>query len=243
MYANANKAPGQVEDKPAEPKGTYNQLTIKHDFSGLTSSMYAAYKYGQAEDDLGKKIWGIPDNRTNMGGIPGGGDNMGGIHDIYNPDDVSQNGSNMEGLYDMSNLDDQSQTTAPPDLEDVSTPPDGALGASRAPGPTLGDPSLIFREATEAEQKQRQDTIDRQAELFRSSEEKQRLADEERQQQQDKHDIEAKPKQEEDELQKRAADAIMEMKLKQRAEKQERENAEAKRSKKATNSRTMVNKS
>ena len=45
LYANANKAPGQVEDAQAQPKGTSNQLTIKHDFSGLTSSMYAAYKY------------------------------------------------------------------------------------------------------------------------------------------------------------------------------------------------------
>ena len=31
--------------------------------------MYAAYRYGQGEDDLGKQIWGIPipDRRTNMG--------------------------------------------------------------------------------------------------------------------------------------------------------------------------------
>ena len=64
----------------------------------------------------------------------------------------------------MSNPDDVSQTTAPPDLEDVSTPPDGASGASRASGPTLGDPSLIFRQTTEEEQQQRQDEIDRQAE-------------------------------------------------------------------------------
>ena len=55
LYAHTNKAPGQVEDARAEPKGTSNQLTIKHDFSGLSSSMYAAYKYEQAENDLGKK--------------------------------------------------------------------------------------------------------------------------------------------------------------------------------------------
>ena len=39
LYAHANKAPGQVEDAQAQPKGTSNQLTIKHDFSGLSSSM------------------------------------------------------------------------------------------------------------------------------------------------------------------------------------------------------------
>ena len=43
IYANANKAPGQIADQPktAEPKGTSGQLTIKHDFSGLSSSMFA----------------------------------------------------------------------------------------------------------------------------------------------------------------------------------------------------------
>ena len=34
IYANANKAPGQLEDTQAQPKGTSNQLTIKHDFQG-----------------------------------------------------------------------------------------------------------------------------------------------------------------------------------------------------------------
>ena len=62
IYAHANKAPGQKEDKPktAEPKGTAGQLTIKHDFSGLSSSMYAAYKYGLSERGLANEIWGIP---------------------------------------------------------------------------------------------------------------------------------------------------------------------------------------
>ena len=74
LYANANKAPGQVEDAQAQPKGTSNQLTIKHDFSGLSSSMYAAYKYGLSEKALGDKIWGIP----------------GAVEDMSNPDDPLQ---------------------------------------------------------------------------------------------------------------------------------------------------------
>ena len=62
LYAHANKAPGQLEDTQAQPKGTSGQLTIKHDFSGLSSSMYAAYKYGLSEkglsnEDLSTSKW------------------------------------------------------------------------------------------------------------------------------------------------------------------------------------------
>ena len=68
IHANANKAPGQLEDQPktAEPKGTSGQLTIKHDFSGLSSSMFAAYKYGLSERGLANEIWGIPVSDEDM---------------------------------------------------------------------------------------------------------------------------------------------------------------------------------
>ena len=90
---------------------------------------------------------------------------MEGVYDMSNADDESQSGPNMEGLQDISNPDDAAQYTGLPDLEDVSTPPDGASGPSIVSGPKTGDSSLVFRAATEEEQKQRQAEIAKQAEL------------------------------------------------------------------------------
>ena len=81
---------------------------------------------------------------------------MEGLYDMSNADDEPQSETNMEGLHDISNLDDAAQYAGLPDLEDESTPPDGASGPSIASGPKIGDSSLVFREATEEEQQQKQ---------------------------------------------------------------------------------------
>ena len=138
-----------------------------------------------------------------MGGIPQSGTNMEGLHDMSNADDESQSGPNMEGLQDISNPYDAAQYAGLPDLEDVSTPPDGASGPSIASGPKTGDSSLVLCAATEEEQKQRHADIDKQAEIDRSFEEKQQLAEEELQRKQDRRQIEAKQKDEEDEARRK----------------------------------------
>ena len=169
MYANANKAPGQLEDQPktAEPKGTSGQLTIKHDFSGLSSSMYAAYKYGLSERGLSNEIHGLP--------ISG--------EDMSNPDDEGQ-AARIPIVLQDGDLDPNVEPAVEPQIDrqaklDRQAELDSQAELDRQA--KLDRQAELDRQAAADEAKailDRQEELDIQEALDRQADEEERIAEE-----------------------------------------------------------------
>ena len=170
IYANANRRsqPPQIEGAPPS-NASSNEMTIKHDYTGMSSALYNAYMYGKSERELGNQILGIH-TRDDQG------------LDMSNPDDVSHM-SNPPDLLDLTHIPDQ------------SSPPDGASGASITRGEQEFD--LLIQEATDAEQQKRKAEIDAETEANRSILEKQQLEAEELQRQFDEQTLQYRQAEEE----------------------------------------------
>ena len=177
LYANANRR-AQIAGAPPEPPTahtTSNQMTIKHDYTGMSAALYDAYMYGKNEHELANQILGIKTQ--------------------------SNDNTTMDEGFDMSDPSTESQTPPLPTLDflsaipDKPVPPDGASGLPGRSEPPDGasgsDSTLIYQEATPEEQQEKQAQIDAEMEANRSHEEKQRLDKEEKQRKLDERALEA----------------------------------------------------
>ena len=110
LYANANRRAQIAGAPPAPPiaPAPSNQMTIKHDYTGISAALYDAYMYGKNEHELANQILGIK---------PQSNDNTA-----------------MDEGFDMSDPSIESQTSPLPTLDflsgipDKPEPPDGASG-------------------------------------------------------------------------------------------------------------------